>query len=106
MPNLYQVAFLASFAGTSAILYLTLEFVKAKLHARGIYISDLILLGLPVEPRKPDPEADMVDLLSSQYGQLVALALALVTSVVVFLKFGRGSTCLRLPRCLSPAPSH
>ena len=44
MPNRYQVAFAASFVGTLLLLVLLTELVKAKLHQRGIYLSDLILL--------------------------------------------------------------
>ena len=96
MPNRYQVAYVASFVGTFALLFSLTEFVKAKLHARGIYVSRLILYGLPKKPTDHvDPEAEMVDIFSGQYAQLIALALAFLTSALVYVKFGRGSTCLR-----------
>ncbi|RPD62995.1 NADH-cytochrome b5 reductase [Lentinus tigrinus ALCF2SS1-7] len=90
MPNRYQVAYVASFVGTFALLFSLTEFVKAKLHARGIYVSDLILYGLPKKPREHNPEADMADIFGGQYAQLIALAFALLTGAVVFMKFGRG----------------
>lgn len=95
MPNRYQVAFVASFVGFFALLLTLQQFIKAKLHAKGIYVSDLILLGLPKEVRQhPDSEVDMADVFGSSYAQVIAIALALATSAYVFLKFGRGSTCL------------
>ena len=103
MPDRNQLAFVASFLVTGACLYTVSEFVKAQLHARGYYVSDLILLGLPKEPRVPPPHVTngtvMADIFSGQYSQLIALALAVLTSVVVFMKFGRGSTCLRSFPC-------
>ncbi|KAH9898470.1 NADH-cytochrome b5 reductase [Cubamyces lactineus] len=92
MPNRYQVAFVASFAGTLLLLIAITEFVKRKLHAAGYYVSDLILIGLDKKPREHvDPAAeDMLDLVNGPYAQIIALALALVTSAVVFVKFGRG----------------
>ncbi|KAJ3005016.1 hypothetical protein NUW54_g4530 [Trametes sanguinea] len=66
--------------------------VKQQLHARGIYVSDLILIGLDKKPEHPvHPEGEgMVDFMSGAYSQLVALALALATSALIYLKFGRG----------------
>ncbi|KAI1797813.1 NADH-cytochrome b5 reductase [Ganoderma leucocontextum] len=92
MPNRYQVAFVASFAGTLLLLVLLTEFVKAKLHQRGIYVSDLILLGTGLKPdRQPVPPGDtMSELFNGSYTQLVALALTLLTSVFLAAKFGRG----------------
>ena len=91
MPNLFQVVYAASFAVTSVALFVLLEFAKTQLHARGIHVSDLILLGLDSKPtREPDPDAKMF---SDSYGQLIALALALVTGALVFLKFSSGSAC-------------
>ncbi|KAI0724497.1 NADH-cytochrome b5 reductase [Cerioporus squamosus] len=91
MPNRLQVLFVASFVGTFVLLFSLTEFVKAKLHARGIYVSELILYGLPKKPREHvDVEADMVDIFSGSYAQLVALAFALLTGALVFVKFGRG----------------
>ncbi|KAI0669968.1 NADH-cytochrome b5 reductase [Trametes maxima] len=92
LPNQFQLAFLASFLGSLALLFAVTEFVKAKLHAAGYHFSDIILIGLEKKPREQiDPEAEaMADLTSGPYAQIVALALALVTTVVVYLKFGRG----------------
>ena len=45
MPNRFQVVYVASFVATTLFLLVLTEFVKAQLHARGIYVSDLILLG-------------------------------------------------------------
>ncbi|KAI0639333.1 NADH-cytochrome b5 reductase [Trametes polyzona] len=89
MPNQFQLAFLASFAGTTLLLFAVTQFVKAKLHAAGYHFSDLILIGLE---KKPDHHLneDMADFTSGPYAQLIALALAIVTSAWVYLKFGRG----------------
>ncbi|KAI0824233.1 NADH-cytochrome b5 reductase [Trametes gibbosa] len=89
MPNRNQIAFLASFVGTSVLLYALSEFVKAKLHAAGYHVSDLILIGLEKKPRV-QADDEMTDFMSGPYAQLIALALALVTSAWVYLKFGRG----------------
>ena len=93
MPNQLQVAFIASFLGTTLVLYVLTEFVKAKLHQRGIYVSDLILIGTGKIPqREPVPPGDiMSDIFAGLNTQLIALALALVTSVLLYTKFGRGS---------------
>ncbi|TBU48412.1 hypothetical protein BD309DRAFT_949715, partial [Dichomitus squalens] len=92
MPNRFQVAFLISFVATLFLLIVTTEFVKAKLHQRGIYVSDLILLGTGKIPqREPIASADiMSDVFSASYNQLIPLALALITSVLLYAKFGRG----------------
>lgn len=91
MPNLFQVVYAASFAVTSVALFVLVEFAKTQLHARGIHVSDLILLGLDSKPqREPNPDVKMF---SDSYGQLIALALALVTGALVFLKFSSGSAC-------------
>ncbi|OSD03504.1 NADH-cytochrome b5 reductase [Trametes coccinea BRFM310] len=92
MPNRFQVAFVASFVGSLVLLVLLTEFVKQQLHARGIYVSDLILIGLDKKPDHPvHPEGEgMVDFMTGAYSQLVALALALATSALIYLKFGRG----------------
>ncbi|CDO72313.1 hypothetical protein BN946_scf184977.g10 [Trametes cinnabarina] len=91
MPNQLQVAFLASFVGSLILFVVLTEFAKHQLHARGIYVSDLILLGLDKKPVHPDPAgAAMADFMSGAYSQLVALALALVTTALIYLKFGRG----------------
>lgn len=97
MPNRYQVAFVASFVGTLLLLVLLTEFVKAKLHQRGVYVSDLILLGTGKKPsRHPVPPSDtMSELFNSSSSQLVALAFALLTSVFLAVKFGRGSEYFR-----------
>ena len=93
MPNRFQVAFVSSFVGTLFLLVLITEFVKAKLHQRGIYVSDLILIGTGKIPqREPVPPGDiMSDIFAGLNTQLIALALALVTSVLLYTKFGRGS---------------
>ncbi|KAI8995562.1 NADH-cytochrome b5 reductase [Trametes punicea] len=92
MPNRYQIAFVASFVGTLLLLIALTEFVKAKLHAAGIYVSDLILLGLDKKPREHvDPAAgDMLDFTNGPFAQLVTLALALATTALIYVKFGRG----------------
>ncbi|KAI0778114.1 NADH-cytochrome b5 reductase [Trametes elegans] len=90
MPNRNQVAFIASFAGTLLLLVALTEFVKRKLHAAGYYVSDLILIGLEKKPRAEPIDPEMADFLNGPYAQLIALALALATSALVYLKFGRG----------------
>ena len=95
MPNRYQVAFAASFVGTLLLLVLLTELVKAKLHQRGIYLSDLILLGTGKKPdRQTVPPPDTLsDLFSGSSTKLIALAVALLTSVFLAVKFGGGSEC-------------
>ena len=89
MPNRFQVVFAASFVVFTVALFVLADVVKHQLHLRGIYVSDLILLGLDVKPvHDPVPEARMF---SDQYSQLIALALALVTGAFIFYKFGSGS---------------
>ena len=76
MPNLFQVVYAASFAVTSVALFVLVEFAKTQLHARGIYVSDLILLGTGKKPIRPPTDVRMF---TDSYTQLIALAFALVT---------------------------
>ena len=91
MPNRFQVVYVASFVATTLFLVVLTEFVKAQLHARGIYVSDLILLGTGKKPIRPPTDVRMF---TDSYTQLIALAFALVTGAIMFMKFGSaGSTC-------------
>ncbi|EIW64736.1 NADH-cytochrome b5 reductase [Trametes versicolor FP-101664 SS1] len=89
MPDQFQLAFVASFLGTSVLLFALTAFVKSKLHAAGYHFSDLVLIGLERKHRE-HVDADMADFTSGPYAQLIALALAIVTSTWVYMKFGRG----------------
>ncbi|KAH9944446.1 NADH-cytochrome b5 reductase [Epithele typhae] len=88
MPNLLQVTFIASFAGTSVVLFGLSRFISAQLHARGIYLADLILIGLD-NPDRDLPHNDF-SRMDSSYTQLIALALALATGAFIFMKFSSG----------------
>jgi cytochrome-b5 reductase len=53
MPTVVQISFVASFLATFAGLFAAKTFLENHLHSLGIYISDLILLGLPKDPNNP-----------------------------------------------------
>lgn len=55
MPNLYQLAFLASLFFTFSTLALTAHFINYKLAAAGYDFSRLILIGLPDQPPSDHP---------------------------------------------------
>lgn len=90
MPNQFQLVFLASFVGVFALLLLVSNFVKAKLAEAGYDISQLILIGLPKDDNDAfhtSPSAFLTTR-NSMLAQLLAVVLALGTSIVIYLKFG------------------
>ncbi|KII93471.1 hypothetical protein PLICRDRAFT_131281 [Plicaturopsis crispa FD-325 SS-3] len=96
MPNRYQAAFLASFLATFSVLFATSRYINQRLLAAGYDISELILIGLPKNTsRDAMPESasassfSLDDLLKGGVSaQVLALALALVSSVIIYVKFG------------------
>ncbi|CCM00952.1 uncharacterized protein FIBRA_02999 [Fibroporia radiculosa] len=99
MPNRFQVAYIASFTATFFSLVALSHFVNSKLKEAGYNISHLILIGLPkrrdhtehgeVASLHPVPTQNMSVALGSTYSQLLALALAVVTSAFIYVKFGK-----------------
>lgn len=102
MPNQYQLSFLFAFFANLALLYALKTYVQDKLRAAGYDISRLILIGLP----KNDIDEPMVVTTTSStvsaafpYTQVGALLLAVVTSALLYVRFGAKSKCqLRFDR--------
>ena len=61
MPNLYQLAFLASLIFTFLTLVLLSHFINAKLVKAGYDFSRLILIGLPDHPPPPPQRLTVFD---------------------------------------------
>lgn len=76
-----QVFFLLSFLSVFTLLVAATYFVSAKLAAAGYDISRLILIGLD---KNDDPSTMPVN---TAYAQFIALALAVATSVFIYVKF-------------------
>ncbi|THH34119.1 hypothetical protein EUX98_g36 [Antrodiella citrinella] len=94
MPNSFQLVFLSSFVFVLGALVLLSQFINAKLNAAGYYVSDIILIGLPKENRTVTDHAPTTAVISETagettmpYAQLLALALAVVTSAFIYWKF-------------------
>jgi cytochrome-b5 reductase len=94
MPNASQTVYLASFFFTFSTLFLVSQFINSRLKAAGYDISELILIGIPKESLTPtetnhavDMEKTSASLLDSGYTQWLALAVALASSVFIYVKF-------------------
>ncbi|KAH9946681.1 NADH-cytochrome b5 reductase [Amylocystis lapponica] len=94
MVNRYQFGFLASFTVTFVSLVALAHFINSRLNAAGYRVGDLILIGLPKNITEhsaggtPNGDQNMIDVASNMYAPLVAFVLAVVTSAVIYLKFG------------------
>lgn len=99
MPNRLQVAYIISFLTTFFSLVALSTYLRAKLKAAGYNISDLILIGLPKNqtdngandaslPHTEPAMQTVSDFANSPYAQLLAVALTVATSVLIYLKFG------------------
>ncbi|PCH33578.1 ferredoxin reductase-like C-terminal NADP-linked domain-containing protein [Wolfiporia cocos MD-104 SS10] len=99
MPNRYQLAYIASFSVTFLSLVVLSRFVNRKLKEAGYDVSHLILIGLPRKDSMdaanntnwPGSSPSMSGLLQNTYGQLLAFALAVATSALIYGKFGGGT---------------
>lgn len=103
--NKYQFAFLFTFVSTFAALYLTTRFINSKLLAAGYDFTDLILIGLPKNPAhitlRDTPAAKMTQsfqlpfigkvTLDGTTAQVLALTLAIISSVFFYVKFAHKS---------------
>jgi cytochrome-b5 reductase len=92
MPNRYQIAFIASFLLTFAVLYAASTYIGGKLKAAGYDITELILIGLPrntsMSADNPPMSFDFVaQLQQGGYLQLAALLLAALSSYFIYTKF-------------------
>ncbi len=93
--NRYQFVYLVTFVGVFSSLVYVSNIVKAKLRDAGYYISELILVGLPKKTDTPQPTktpspltAVMSSDLAEKAPQVLALLFAVVTSALVYWKFG------------------
>ena len=101
MPNRLQWAYLTSFFVTFFSLVAVSRVVNRKLKEAGYDISRLILIGLPPKEGSTMSAQDSTNstasapasLLAGNATQLLALALAAVTSVWIYRKFGAQSEC-------------
>ena len=97
MPNRYQLVFLGSFAVVFASLFFLSSLISTSLKLAGIRVADIILIGLPKNPNFSEPDASntqalpMADFTSNTYAQLIALALATLTSAFIYFKFAATS---------------
>lgn len=99
MINHLQLAFLLSFLGTFAILWVVSSYISNLLKEAGYDISNLILLGIPEESltpvtkmvKTPDSDKLIEETLSSttmnmSNPQLLGLAAAIVTTLYLFIR--------------------
>jgi hypothetical protein len=97
MPNLHQLAFLASLSLTFSALVLAAHFINNTLLAAGYDVSNLILIGLPGHPTMP-----FVAILTSPafvLATLIVVGAAIYSSVIY-----TGSSPSFFPGCsLSPS---
>ncbi|KAI0274690.1 ferredoxin reductase-like C-terminal NADP-linked domain-containing protein [Gloeopeniophorella convolvens] len=96
MPNELQSLFLFSFVATSLSLFAVSRYLSSLLRDAGYDVSRLILIGLPdtSRPNSPNmtkPVPSFLDASQGNLAQLLALALAVATSVFIYLKFGRST---------------
>ncbi|KAG2350566.1 NADH-cytochrome b5 reductase [Suillus weaverae] len=94
--NCQQALFAFSFLSTLAVLVFSFHWLRARLREAGYDVSRLILIGL--EPKFdttqfPDDTSStlMAFGIDSSYTQVIALALAVASSVFIFVKFGSSS---------------
>jgi hypothetical protein len=108
MPNHQQLLFLASFFGVLSSLIIISNYLGAKLRAAGYDVSRIILIGLDTNSSAApaskfalpwgsnsnmttQPTYDLKDFQERGYVQAAALALALLSSIFIYLKFGSTS---------------
>ncbi|KAI0078947.1 NADH-cytochrome b5 reductase [Panus rudis PR-1116 ss-1] len=90
MPNRYQAVFLLSSISVFLSLVFASKFITAKLKEAGYDPAQLILIGLPKDDATRNAEKTMPDFNSSNFQQLLALVLAIVTSAAIYWKFAAG----------------
>ncbi|KAI0695362.1 NADH-cytochrome b5 reductase [Cytidiella melzeri] len=94
MVNRYQFVYLATFFTVFSTLVVLFNLAKAKLREFGFDVSELILIGLPKqnETRAEDIKSPLTAYMSAETAnmvpQVLALVFAVITSVVVYWKFG------------------
>jgi cytochrome-b5 reductase len=103
MTNRAQVLFVVSFFSVFAALVLISNYIGSKLRAAGYDVSRIILIGLETNssssstakfaiPWSLHPNMttifDINDFQEKGYAQVVALILALLSSIFIYLKFG------------------
>ena len=92
--NRYQFVYLVTIVGVLSTLIVISNVLKAKLREAGYDISELILIGLPKEnvAQKVENKSPLAAFMSSELAknvpQVLALVLAVVTSALVYWKFG------------------
>ncbi|KAI0090966.1 NADH-cytochrome b5 reductase [Irpex rosettiformis] len=92
--NRYQFVYLVTFFGVFSALFVLSNVVRAKFKEAGYDISELILIGLPNKniTQKAEKQSPLAAFMSSELAknapQVLALLLAVVTSAVVYWKFG------------------
>ncbi|KAG1834581.1 NADH-cytochrome b5 reductase [Suillus variegatus] len=94
--NRQQALFAVSFLSTLAVLVLSFHWLRTQLREAGYDVSRLILIGL--EPKLNTTQSSdhtngtpMAFGIDSSYTQVIALALAVASSVFIFVKFGPSS---------------
>jgi cytochrome-b5 reductase len=91
MPTANSLAFVASFVVVFGFLYGLTSFVDSKLKAAGYDIPELILFGLPKDssPRlkKMSSVPFLDNLRDNQYTQYVAIALAAISTLLLYIRF-------------------
>ncbi|EIW86552.1 NADH-cytochrome b5 reductase [Coniophora puteana RWD-64-598 SS2] len=86
--NREQATFLTSFLGTFSALAIGFHFVRDKLREAGYDPARLILIGLDDQVTEKQPgDKVMASYLESNYAQMVAIALAVATTTLVYMKF-------------------
>lgn len=95
--NRQQALFAVSFLSTLAVLVLSFHWLRTQLREAGYDVSRLILIGL--EPKLNTTQSSdhtngtpMAFGIDSSYTQVIALALAVASSVFIFVKFGPSSS--------------
>jgi cytochrome-b5 reductase len=96
--NRLQFTYLTSFVGTFSTLFFASRFIDGKLKAAGYDISELILIGLPKNRTLTSTSINTMEQVPSMladfqngYAQLLALALAVVSSIFIYFRFASTS---------------
>jgi len=95
MPAANSVAFVASFVVVFGSLYGLTSFVDSKLKAAGYDVPEIILFGFPKDSSPKHTKMSSVhildDLRDNQYAQYIAMALAAISTLLLYVRFASQS---------------
>lgn len=114
--NRPQAIFLGSFVGFTCVLFSLSHLLVSKFNAADIYFSDIILIGLPKDPKHPElgshtfsemvqdvnfrsfdiPYVGPVDLVETANSPIFLISAGLLVATFVLTKLIGGSSCFTL----------